>query len=89
MRKSKRESYTQSDNAQAVVDAGESRLGVGQRVSDCASDAGQLEPDLQSVSKAGRLVCARQGGVPPRGPGSSFRMLGLRWNAALPGGVGA
>lgn len=49
MRKSKRESYTQSYNAQAVVDAGESRLIVGQRVSDCASDAGQLEPDLQSI----------------------------------------
>lgn len=49
MRKSKRESYTQSYNAQAVVDAGGSRLIVGQRVSDCASDAGQLEPDLQSI----------------------------------------
>ncbi len=49
MRKSKRESYTQSYNAQAVVDAGASRLIVGQRVSDCASDAGQLEPDLQSI----------------------------------------
>jgi chromatin segregation and condensation protein Rec8/ScpA/Scc1 (kleisin family) len=49
MRKSKRESYTQSYNAQAVVDAGESRLIGGQRVSGCASDAGQLEPDLQSI----------------------------------------
>jgi transposase len=49
MRKSKRESDTQSDNAQAVVDAGESRLIVGQRVSDCACDAGQLEPDLRSI----------------------------------------
>ena len=49
MRKSKRESYTQSYNCQAVVDAGESRLVVGQRVSDCASDAAQLEPDLQSI----------------------------------------
>lgn len=49
MRKSKRESYTQGYNAQAVVDAGASRLIVGQRVSDCASDAGQLEPDLQSI----------------------------------------
>lgn len=49
MRKSKRESYTQSYNAQAVVDAGGSRLIVGQRVSDCASDAGQLESDLQSI----------------------------------------
>ena len=49
MRKSKRESYTQSYNCQAVVDAGSSRLIVGQRLTDCASDAGQLEPDLQSI----------------------------------------
>jgi len=46
MRKSKRESYAQSYNAQAVVDVGGSQLIVGQRVCDCASDAGQLEPDL-------------------------------------------
>jgi transposase len=52
MRKSKRQSYTQSYNAQAVVDAGESRLIVGRRVSDCASDAGRLEPDLQSIPVA-------------------------------------
>jgi transposase len=51
MRKSKREGYTQSYNAQAVVDAGGSQLIVGQRVSDCASDAGQLEPDLASISQ--------------------------------------
>ncbi len=49
IRKSKREGYTQSYNAQAVVDAGASRLIVGQRVSDCPSGAGQLEPDLQSI----------------------------------------
>lgn len=49
MRKSKRESYTQSYNCQAAVDAGESRLIVGQRLTDCASDGGQLEPDLQSI----------------------------------------
>jgi len=49
MRKSKREGYTQSYNAQAVVDAEGSQLVVGQRVSDCASDAGQLEPDLVSI----------------------------------------
>jgi transposase len=49
MRKSKRESYTQSYNCQAVVDAGQSRLIVGQRLADCASDGGQLEPDLQSI----------------------------------------
>jgi transposase len=49
MRKSKREGYTQSYNCQAVVDAQGSQLIVGQRVSDCASDAGQLEPDLASI----------------------------------------
>jgi hypothetical protein len=49
MRKSKREGYTQSYNTQAVVDAGGSQLIVGQRVSDCASYAGQLEPNLQSI----------------------------------------
>jgi len=51
MRKNKREGYTQSYNAQAVVDI-ESRLIVGQRVSDCASDAGQLAPDLESIPAA-------------------------------------
>lgn len=49
MRKSKREGYTQSYNAQAVVDADGSQLIVGQRVSVCASDAGEMEPDLQSI----------------------------------------
>ena len=49
MRKSKREGYTQSYNAQAVVAAEGSQLIVGQRVSDCAGDAGQLEPALQSI----------------------------------------
>lgn len=49
MRKSKREGYTQSYNAQAVVDADGSQLIVGQRVSTCASDANELEPDLQSI----------------------------------------
>jgi transposase len=50
MRKSKREGYTQSYNAQAVVDADGSQLIVGRpRVSTCASDANELEPDLQSI----------------------------------------
>lgn len=52
MRKSKREGYTQSYNAQAVVDVGASRLIVGRRVSQCASDGGQLEADLQSIPPA-------------------------------------
>ena len=49
MRKSKRESYTQSYNAQAVVDADGSALIVGQRVSTCAADVGETEADLASI----------------------------------------
>lgn len=49
MRKSKREGYTQSYNAQAVVDAEGSQLIVGQRVSTCASDSGEMEADLESI----------------------------------------
>ena len=50
MRKSKREGYTQSYNAQAVVDADGSQLIVGRpRVSTCACDANELEPDLQTI----------------------------------------
>jgi transposase len=51
MRKNKREGYTQSFNAQAVVDAEGSQLVVGQRVSQSASDGGELEADLQSIPK--------------------------------------
>jgi transposase len=51
MRKSKREGYTQSYNCQAAVDADGSQLIVGYRVTDCASDAGQLEPGLESIPK--------------------------------------
>ena len=49
MRKSTREGYTQSYNAQAVVDADGTQLIVGQRVSNCVSDANQLIPTLQTV----------------------------------------
>jgi transposase len=49
MRKNKREGYTQSYNAQAVVDVEGSQLIVGQRLSPCASDSGEMEPDLQSI----------------------------------------
>ena len=52
MRKNKREGYTQGYNCQAVVDAEGRQLIVGQRVTDCASDAGQLEPDLQSIPES-------------------------------------
>jgi len=49
MRKNKSEGYTQSYNAQAVVDAEGSQLIVGQRVSTCPSDHGELVPDLASI----------------------------------------
>ena len=49
MRKNQREGYSQSYNAQVVVDAEGSQLMVGQRVTASATDAGQLEPDLQSI----------------------------------------
>jgi hypothetical protein len=49
MRKSSREGYTQSYNAQASVDADGSQLIVGQRVSTCVSDSHQLVPSLQSI----------------------------------------
>lgn len=49
MRKNKREGYTQSYNSQAVVDAEGSQLIVGQRVSTCASDSGEMEADLESI----------------------------------------
>lgn len=52
MRKSKRESYTQSYNCQAVVDADGSQLIVGQRVSTCASDSGEMEADLASIPES-------------------------------------
>jgi transposase len=49
MRKSKREGYTQSYNAQAVVEAEGSRLIVGQRVSTSAGDQVELVADLESI----------------------------------------
>lgn len=49
MRKSQRESYTQSYNAQAVVDTDGSHLIVGQRVSTCAADVGETEADLAAI----------------------------------------
>ncbi len=52
MRKTKRQEYTQSYNAQAVVDAQGSQLILGQRVSQCSSDRGQLEADLESIPES-------------------------------------
>jgi len=50
MRKNKREGYTQSYNAQAVVEAQGSQLIVGQRVTPSASDGGELEADVGSIA---------------------------------------
>jgi hypothetical protein len=49
MRQSKSEGYTQSYNAQAVVDADGSQLIVGQRVSTSPGDQVELVPDLASI----------------------------------------
>jgi len=49
MRKNRREGYTQSYNAQAVVDADGSMLIVGGHVTNCASDANELLPALATV----------------------------------------
>lgn len=50
MRKSKREAYTQSYNAQASVDADGSQLILGCHLTDNASDANELEPALELVT---------------------------------------
>ncbi len=49
MRKSKREGYTQSYNAQAAVDADGTQLILAHRVTTCASDANELEPTLHAI----------------------------------------
>jgi transposase len=52
MRKSKRDSWEQAYNAQAVVDADGSQLVLGAYVIATPSDANQLEPALESVSES-------------------------------------
>ncbi len=49
MRKSKREGYTQSYNAQAAVDADGSQLILSHHVTTCASDANELEPAVNNI----------------------------------------
>ena len=51
MRKSKREGYTQSYNAQAAVDADGSQLILSNHVSRCASDAGELETTIEGTAQ--------------------------------------
>jgi transposase len=52
MRKSKREGYTQSYNAQAAVDGDGSQLILSDHVSTCASDANELEPAVREVPES-------------------------------------
>ena len=50
MRKSKHHEYRQAYNAQAVVDAGGgAQLILGARVSNCASDRGELVADIEAI----------------------------------------
>lgn len=59
MRKSKREGYTQSYNAQAAVDADGTQLILSDHVSTCASDANELIPALDGVpDQIGTIVAA-------------------------------
>lgn len=52
MRKSRRDSWEQAYNAQAVVDADGSQLVLGAYVIATPSDANELEPALESVSES-------------------------------------
>jgi transposase len=49
MRKSKSHEYRQAYNAQAVVDADGSQLILGARVSQCASDRGELGATIEAI----------------------------------------
>lgn len=58
MRKTRRSSYEQAYNAQAAVDADGSMLVLAARVSQCASDAGELEPTIEAVTHhVGQPTC--------------------------------
>jgi transposase len=52
MRRSKHHEYRQAYNAQAVVDAEGSQLILGARVSQCASDRGELLADIEAIPAA-------------------------------------
>ena len=49
MRKSSREGYTQSYNAQVAVDADGAQLILSHHVTTCASDANELEPAVNNI----------------------------------------
>lgn len=52
MRKNKKSEYIQGYNAQAVVDADGSQLILGSRITQCASDRNELEPNIKNLSEA-------------------------------------
>lgn len=52
MRKNRRAEFRQAYNAQAAVDADGSQLILGEHVTNCASDACELEPALQDIDLA-------------------------------------
>ena len=52
MRKNRRAEFRQAYNAQAAVDADGSQLILSNHVTNCASDAGELEPALQNIDPA-------------------------------------
>lgn len=57
MRKNKGSEYRQSYNAQAAVSADGSQLILGNRVSTCAADSGELVADVEAVPEAlGRVT---------------------------------
>jgi hypothetical protein len=56
MRKNKKSEYIQGYNAQAVVDADGSQLILGSRITQCASDRNELEPNIKNLSEAVREV---------------------------------
>ena len=65
MRKSKSHEYRQAYNAQAVVDAEGSQLILGARVSQCASDRGELVATIEAIpASVGRPEMALADGEP-------------------------
>jgi len=64
-----------------MVGAEGSQLIVGQRVSDSATNAGQLEPDQQNIPKELRRPTTRwrPAGLCPDGFARNARIAALRW----------
>ena len=75
MRKSKHHEYRQAYNAQAVVDAGGSQLILGARVSNCASDRGELVADIEAIPA--ELGLALERSWPTTAMPTAMRLLAL------------